>query len=279
MGISKAAFVGIASFVVLGSSMMVPAYAGRGQSVVGTGTAVGIASDLSKGATPNIGGIKKRVDAVAQAGNNRTKETNELMQDDGLGTPAAPHANAKIMSESEFAMAVLTYGKEANTKLLGQRVQAYGVIAQVEHKDNFTYVYLLPAKGSEKDTPPFIFRMAGDKNYEVGTKGTFEGVFSFQGSDPSSGLPFLYFDSNVTNPQYGSPAPEQPAAPEVPFAGWRFLGSVQDGTGSTGVFQRDGETVYAQEGSELDGGIKVKSLKAGEAVLKDHHGTQTIIPW
>lgn len=278
MAWQKLGLVGLGSFVVLGS-LMVPAFGGSPQTLAGQSAATGIAGDLGKRSGANVLGAADKAKGVAAKANAQVKENNALLEDSETKPSERRGLNIDVLDAGSF-LKQFSSDKNAEKNLVGKFVKAQGIVLHYNVDNGHTLVALGPPNGSKKG-PIFVFRFPGtDKAFEVGRPATMEGSFAFRNLDEQSGIMMYYLDTESQTTAGGPVAPASgPAEPALPFAGWRFCGSVQADGGGTGVFERDGKTVYAQAGDELEGGVKVKSVGTGIAVLKDGDEPKTVMAW
>lgn len=275
----KAALVGVGAFVVLGS-LMVPASAGSPQSLVGTSTATGVASDLSKTSGANVLGARDRVKGVAQKATDRSELANEVMGDEPSGSQASVETPSDLMPLDVMLGQFVADPAKAEADLNGKSVHVLGVVKEVQSDADFTYLFVVP-ENANADSPGFFVRLVGGKSpFKKGSTISMPARLSGRHFDEDMGV-YVYFFEAGPNPQQQLQAqqPAAPVVPEVPFAGWRFLGSVENADGVTGVFMRDGETLYAQPGDKLDDSVTVKSMSMGTAVLKSGDEEQVVLSW
>lgn len=281
MGLNKALFVGLGSFVVLGS-LMGPAKALMPQSLVEKGTAVGVSSDLARRAGSNVLGARDRALKLAKGLNERTGLADEVM---GAATEQAGSAASQRLYTSDQVLAQHKKDpKGLDAEMLGQRVVVKGTVIRADKENGFDTVLIAPA-GSKDDSKAFLFQIpTGSQAFQVGQDVTLEGTYRNQFSDDGAGGTLFVIDGDpalapraggdVSAPPVGGPVEE-----EAPYGGWRFLGAVEDEAGATGVFERDGETVYAQAGEWLDKEFRVEGVKAGEAVIRGDGSSLVIANW
>ncbi len=275
----KAGLVGLGSFVVLGS-LMGPAFGGSPQSLAGQATATGIAGDLGSRAGANVLGAADKAKGVSAKANARVKENNQLLEDSEQKPSEQRGLNTTVLSAAEFLQKFAS-DKGAEKNLAGTLVRAQGIVLHYNVDAGNTLVAVGSPSGDKK-APIFVFRFPGvDKAFEVGRPVTMEGKFAFRNLDEPSGIMMYYVDTDLNSSvaSEASAVPTGPVEPPLPFAGWRFCGSVEAEGGGTGVFERDGKTVYAQAGDVLEGGVKVKSVRVGVAVLKDGDEPKTVMAW
>jgi hypothetical protein len=163
--------------------------------------------------------------------------------------------------------------------MTGAPVRADGIVLKISKVDTRTVVYVGAPTQTEK-SPIFAFRFAGDRTFEIGKMASFEGKFLTRMK--VEGLPndvYLVEATGAGNSESPSAAAGDAEKEVKPFAGWRFVGSVESDGGATGVFVRDDQTVYAQAGDQLTDGISVVRLRSGEAVLREMGSVSVISPW
>lgn len=242
--------------------------------------AVGIMGDMSKGAGQNIAGLKKRATTVADKASDRTRLANQVMDDTSADAPGRGMTESSFMGEYNKDFAT------ADRRMVGKWVHIDGVVVLSRTVDKYTYVYVVSKDSNAKGTA-YAFRF-DDPNMKFADKSpaSFDGVFAFTRKDDKTGKQILYFDATGQTADAGADAQSAPAQaapkpvePELPLAGWRFQGAVQTPEGATGVFTRDGKTLYAHEGDTLDKDWKVKKLSASEVEVSNGKKSQTAMPW
>jgi len=239
------------------------------------------------GLAPQIGtgGVKGGLKVAGQAkdykklGDAKAKETNSLMNDEGRASVASGLAS-KVFQAGEVVQAFNANSAKAAKELVGAPISAQGVVVKVVPSDEKTLVYLAPVN-AKSDSPLFAFRFAGNQPFELGKPVELQG--KFMGRMKMDGLPNdIYLVDASVDGGVGSGAanaPKEPEKPKVPFDGWKFVGSVESGGSATGVFTKEGQTLYAQPGDTLSDGIKVGRLKSGEAVLVQNGKSSVVMPW
>ncbi len=266
---------GLAMMTIVGAITCYPANAKAAPQLVSTAAATGIAPQINNGF---MSGGRRAIDTAKSdkaKADARAKEMNSLMDDEEKAKkPDLSSLTGKVFSAGELISAVK---KEGSKKYEGTPVKADGVVLKVVPKPDSTLVYL----GAPKDTaksPVFAFRMPPNKHYEEGARITLEGNFVARMSVEGSSEDIFLVNGGGFGGQTQA-APADPAKPEVPFDGWKFVGSVETEDGATGVFVNEGKTLYAQPGDNLSDDVKVIRLKAGEAVLRDGKVNSVLTPW
>lgn len=227
--------------------------------------------------TGNLPGGKKAIDQARKhqkETKERAKEADELTKDEpgvGSGLPAEMLSPAQVISAFQQSPA------QAAKSLTGAWVKVTGVCVDAQDKGDVIQVLLAPQNGS-KTAPIFVFRLPrGSNTPNKGQLVELHGTFAFRGK--VDGLPNDMYFVDGKDAAGQSVAPTAPEKPKEPFAGWRFAGSVAGKGSATGVFVRGEDTVYAQPGDKLDGGVKVVTIEAGEATLSDNGSKSIVVPW
>lgn len=213
---------------------------------------------------------KAKADARAQA-------VNELMEDDGgqAGKPDLSKLDAKVYSASELIQAVSAQGSE---KMTGTPVRAEGVVLKVSKSGGTTTVFL-GAPTNPQGSPVFAFRFEGERDFAEGSPQTMEGRFG--GRMKMDGIPndiYIVYAQGAGNSEGAAASSAEPEKVE-PFDGWKFVGSVEAEGGATGVFVKEGKTLYAQPGDHLSDDVVVVRMKVGEAVLSEAGKASVVSPW
>lgn len=209
----------------------------------------------------------------------RAKAVNELMEDEGGASaqPALSKLDSKVYSAGELIGAVESKGAPS---LQGAPVRVDGIVLKVIHANNLTSVFVGAPQKTET-SPVFMVRLNGTHNYEAGSRLSFEGKFQMRMKMDGLNNDVYYV---IANQAGGSSTADASAGtgevkePE-PFDGWKFIGSVEAEGGATGVFVREGQTLYAQPGDYLSDGVQVVRMRAGEAVLREEGDLSVVSPW
>lgn len=268
---------GMAMMAIVGAITFYPANAKAAPQLVGTAAATGIAPQINNG---NIQGGRRAINTAKSdrvKADARAKELNGLMEDEEQAKkPDLSGLAGKVFSAAELIQAV---NKGGSKKYEGTPVKADGVVLKVVPKPDSTLVYLGAPKDAGK-SPVFAFRMPANKAFEVGARITLEGSFVSRLSVEGSTEDIFLVNGNGLESSGSVAAPSAgPAEPEVPFDGWKFVGSVETEDGATGVFVNGEKTLYAQPGDHLSDDVTVIRLKAGEVVLRDGKVNSVLTPW
>lgn len=269
--------IGLSMVVIITATASFPRVATGAPQLVSTMAGAGLAPKIGTG---GLAGGKRAIEHAKgnkAAGDARAKETNALMKDEG-GASVAKNLASKVYQAGEVVQAFSSNAGRAAKDLLGAPVSAQGVVVKVVPSNDKTLVYLAPAN-AKSDSPLFAFRFSGNRPYEMGKSVELQG--KFMGRMKMDGLPNDIYLVDATSAGEGgeASAPKEPEKPKVPFDGWKFVGSVESNGGATGVFMREGKTLYAQTGDELSDGIKVGKLKSGEATLIQNGKASQLMPW
>lgn len=268
---------GLAMLAVVGAVLSYPAGA-KASPQLTMATGVGVAPQINNGFMP---GAKRAINGAkndkAQA-DAKVKELNGLMDDkEKAKQPDLGALPSKVYSAAELILAVQKNPKGAEG-MYGTPVRAEGVVLEVQIKDGRTLVHL----GAPNPTPKsavFFFRLPGEVNLEKGKLVTLEGRFISRAK--MDGIPNdVYLVNGIGLDAETAPAAAQsPQEPDVPFDGWKFVGSVEAEGGATGVFVKENKVLYAQPGDHLSDDVQVVRMKAGEVVLKDGKTVSVVSPW
>lgn len=271
--------IGVAMAAIIGVTASFPGRVDAAPQLTTLG-GVAAAPKLDPGSTTNYGKIKDSAQAVKKAGDARAAETNKYM-DEG-DRPHLDSLASKVYSAGEIVAAYRKDPRSATKTLSGAPVSVNGVVVNVMRggANGATTVFLAPPGGA-KGAPLFAFRFGGEVTFESGSQVELQGTFidriQMESVDSEVFLVQAAGESGAA-PAVGTPS--SGPVPEVkPFDGWRFVGSVATGPSATGVFVKDGETLYAQPGDSLSPGLKVVDVKAGEAVLSEGGRRSSIMPW
>lgn len=268
--------IGLSMVVIVTMTASFPRVATGAPQLASTMAATGIAPKLG---TDGVTGLKRGIEGAKKnkaLGDARAKETNQLMQDEG-GAAVAKNLASKVYQAGEIVQAFNTNAEKAAKTLVGAPVTAQGVVVKVVPSDDKTLVYLAPPN-AKSDAALFAFRFSGNQPFEAGKNVELQG--KLMGRIKMDGIPNDVYLVDASNGDQGaSSAPKEPEKPKVPFDGWKFVGSVESNGGATGVFIRDGKTLYAQPGDKLSDGIKVGALKSGEATLIENGKASKLMPW
>ncbi|QYK53029.1 MAG: hypothetical protein KF824_12315 [Fimbriimonadaceae bacterium] len=270
--------IGLSMVVIVTTTASFPRVANGAPQLVTTMAGAGLAPQIG------TGGIAGGMRAAGQAkenkklGDARAKEANSLMSGEG-GASVASSLASKVFQAGEIVQAFNANSAKAAKELVGAPVSAQGVVIKVVPSNEKTLVYLAPPN-AKSDAPLFAFRFEGNHPFELGKPVELQG--KFMGRMKMDGLPndIYLVDATVEGAGGGAAsAPKEPEKPKVPFDGWKFVGSVEAEGGATGVFTKEGQTLYAQAGDTLSEGIKVGRLKSGEAVLIQDGKSSVVMPW
>lgn len=182
----------------------------------------------------------------------------------------------KALSPADINSAYKADKDQAEMALSGSWVKVNGIVVNSAKSGQGLDVTILPE--GDKDAIPFIFRFpTQSKAFEPGSHLTLEGKFLYRVQGESGNAAYVVDAS-------GQAGTEQKQAAEKTnfdqsFGGWRFVGSVQNAKGATGVFVRGDDTKYAQAGDKLDTGLKVVAVEAGKVVLHYQGKSSTMTPW
>ncbi|MFM9874502.1 MAG: hypothetical protein ACKVQS_13685 [Fimbriimonadaceae bacterium] len=263
---------GLAMMAIMGAITSYPVNATAAPQLAVAATGVGIAPQINNGfvsggrrAIETAKGDKAKADA-------KVKETNSLMDDDAANKPNLSGLAGKVYSAAEIIEGVKRDGAK---KYEGTLVKADGVVLKVLSKPDSTLVYVGAPKNADK-SPIFAFRMPPNKQFEEGSRVSLEGKFLTRMT--VEGMPNDVYLVNATGFNGAAPTAD-PAKPRLPYDGWKFVGSVETEDGATGVFVKEDKTLYAQSGDKLSEDVKVVSLKAGSATLKDGETKSVVSPW
>ncbi len=235
----------------------------------------------TKSSTPktNYGKIKDSAESVKKAGDARADATNKVMEGE---RPNLDNLASKVYTAGEIVSAYSKDSKGAARSLSGVPVTVSGVVVNVVRgAGGSTTVFLAPPNGS-KDAPLFAFRFGTEESFERGMQielqGTFIDRINMQDVPNDVFLVQAAGTAGVTA-STGVQAAAGPTEEVKPFDGWRFVGSVESEGSATGVFVREGKTLYAQPGDSLSPGLKVLDVRSGEAVLSESGRRASVMPW
>lgn len=263
---------GMAMLAIIGAITSYPVNAKAAPQLAVATTGVGVAPQIGTG---SIAGGRRAINTAKTDKNvadARAKELNGLM-DEGEKShePDLSGLANKVYSASELITGVQ---KSGSKKFEGSLVNADGIVLKVVSKPDSTVVYVGAPKDADK-SPIFAFRMPAGKVFKEGDRAALEGTFI--GKMKVDGMPNdVYLVNSVEGKAAQSVAPEKP---RLPYDGWKFVGSVENEAGATGVFVKEGKTLYAQPGDELSDDVKVLGLKSGEATLRDSGTKSVVSPW
>jgi hypothetical protein len=264
---------GLAMMAIIGAITSYPVNANAAPQLAVAATGAGLAPQINNGF---ISGGRRAIDTAKKdkkTADARVKEMNGLMEDeDQAKRPDLSGLAGKVYSAAEIITAVK---KDGPKKYEGTLVKASGVVLKVTSNPDYTLVFVGAPKDTDK-SPIFAFRLPPNKHFEGGSLITLDG--KFLGIMKIASAPDDIYLVNGTG--FSGAAPKaDPEKPDVPFDGWKFAGSVESENGATGVFVREGKTLYAQPGDHLSEDVTVVRLKAGEAVLRDGSVNSVVSPW
>lgn len=263
--------------------LMAPATAAFAPQKMVAGASQGVKSDPASALQNGLGAAQKAKE-IAKKGNQRAADANEIMSDAPVKGDASQALVDSLADPNFIVQAYKSDPQRAAKDFPGTPVQVHGIVARADSSGPRTVVTILPTSGVAKGQP-FLFRFPDNTQvFEEGRTISLEGVFVMRMSMDTGETVYLVDVQGAVNPGSGTAGAEVPPA-EVPadfnagFHGWRFAGSVADGEKGTGVFIREGETVYARPGDVLPGGVRVRAIKAGEAHLSIAGQTSVATPW
>ncbi|MDI9636933.1 hypothetical protein QPK87_32065 [Kamptonema cortianum] len=234
-------------------------------------TAQGIAPKLDTG---NLPGGKK---AIGQAKNIQAQTKEQAKSADQLLSDKSP-LPSKVWKAEDFAKEYSKDPVSGAEKMQGQIIQATGVVIGVDRDGGVTVVTLAP-KNAKQSSPFFMFRFnSANVNFALGDEATLEGIFVTQVAGQKGGNDIYACEALAKDSIVATPG-AAPTEPPPPFNGWRFTGSVSDMAGSTGVFVRGAETIYAQAGDVLPGDVRIAKIGIGEATLIEKGTKSLVLAW
>ena len=258
-------------------------FAHAGQSLGETMNSVGIAGEQHGKSGSNVLGAANKARAVAQMA-NKARGDDPVWEDAGPFKPArtsssgqsqAAPSNAHYVTGKNLTKAFAGGGDGALKAMVGQVGTVRGQVAEILQPEGQTFVIVREA-GVGKEGPAFMFRYNGKPTlpFKVGDSVELTGKFALRHEEPETGVTFVYDVEGQAGEQTAN------AEPADMYNGWRFMGSVRTGSGTTGVFVHGDsqDAVYAKAGKKLADGVVVTHVGFGEAKLKVGERTLAIIP-
>lgn len=269
--------MGMAMLTIVGGVASFPVIAKGAPQIAAMGAATGTAAKLAGDQTTGLKRATEGAKSVKSQADKRAKEADEVMADAPKPAGGSQALHGKVFQPGEIIAAFGANPTKAAKDLVGVPVQVNGVVLEQKDRGDHVMVMLGP-EGGDSSAPLFAFRMPkGTAPFEPGKLVTLEGTFVFRTKvDGMANEIYLVESTGAQGPAAAAAAPEEP---KVPFDGWRYVGSVQTKEGATGVFTREGETIYAQNGDILSDGVKVFGIKAGEATFVIDGEKSVVTPW